>query len=193
MIYRRRGKRLLDVCVSFVALAFLSPLVLVGWAAVRLTSPGPGFFHQTRIGRGEKPFCVRKIRTMPLDPNRVLAQTTNKDPDVLPVGRVLRRLKIDELPQLLNVLFGDMSIIGPRPCVPATLEEMPDWARRRFELRPGLTGLAQVNGNVALTWEERWRHDVAYVDRWSFWLDMKIILKTIPVIWMGEENFRRPA
>jgi undecaprenyl phosphate N,N'-diacetylbacillosamine 1-phosphate transferase len=191
MIYRRAGKRAVDVIVSLAAIVLVGPVILLGWLGVRLTSAGPGFLHQIRVGEGERPIRIHKLRTMPVDPHRPLAQTSHRDPDVLPVGRFLRRLKIDELPQIANVLLGDMSLVGPRPCMPVTTADMPAWARRRFALRPGLTGLAQVNGNVALTWKERWRHDVAYVDRCSFGLDLSIMVKTLAVIFFGEERFRR--
>jgi undecaprenyl phosphate N,N'-diacetylbacillosamine 1-phosphate transferase len=190
VIYRRGGKRALDLAFSLIGLAILGPVILLGWLAVKLSSAGPGFLHQTRIGAGERPFRLHKLRTMTVDPGRVLTQTMTKDPDVLPVGRVLRRFKIDELPQFANVLAGEMSFVGPRPCMPVTAEEMPSWARRRFSVRPGMTGLAQVNGNAGLSWEERWRHDVAYVDRYSVELDGEIMLKTLGVVFFGEDCFR---
>ena len=167
--------------------------IFAGFLAVRITSEGPGFFRQTRVGLGGHAFVVLKLRTMSVKQDRPLAQTTLQDPDVLPAGRLMRRLKIDELPQLWNVFRGDMSLIGPRPCLEETRDEMPPWARRRFEVRPGLTGLAQVSGNVALTWEERWRHDVKYVDQLSFLVDLKILMKTVLVVLLGEEKFKRSA
>ncbi len=190
-MYRRFGKRTLDIIISAgLLLMFLLP-ILAGLLSIRVTSEGPGLFRQVRVGLGEIRFTIFKLRTMSINQERELVQTKNEDPEVLPVGRVLRRLKIDELPQLWNVLRGDMSLIGPRPCLEHTLDEMPMWARRRFNVRPGLTGLAQVNGNVALTWEERWKHDVSYVDQLSVWLDLRILLKTILVVLLGEEKFRR--
>jgi lipopolysaccharide/colanic/teichoic acid biosynthesis glycosyltransferase len=191
VIYRRGGKRLLDVLFSLLGLIIAGPFILLGWVAVRLSSPGPGFFRQERVGLNEAHFLVLKLRTMSVDPNRKLAQTTNSDPEVLPVGRLLRRLKIDELPQVVNVLCGDMSLVGPRPCLQATLESMPENARRRFTVRPGITGLAQVNGNVAMTWPERWTYDLRYVDCYSLKTDLQIIGKTIGVVLFGEERFRR--
>jgi lipopolysaccharide/colanic/teichoic acid biosynthesis glycosyltransferase len=104
-------------------------------------------------------------------------------------GRILRRFKIDELPQLFNVLKGDMSIIGPRPCHPELVKEFDENAICRLDVRPGLTGLAQVNGNIFLEWPERWKYDKYYVDNLSFWLDLKIILKTILIVFKGEERF----
>lgn len=191
MRYRGSGKRVFDVVFSVVGLALTGPIIFLGWAAVRLLSPGPGFFRQTRVGLHERRFSVLKLRTMSMNSQRTVAQTTNADPEVLPIGRVLRRLKVDELPQFINVLRGDMSLVGPRPCLQATLEEMPQRARRRFTVRPGLTGLAQVNGNVAMSWERRWSYDLRYVNSYSLKLDLLIIAKTIAVILFGEERFRR--
>jgi lipopolysaccharide/colanic/teichoic acid biosynthesis glycosyltransferase len=192
MIYRDLGmKRMLDLLVSTLALAIFGPLIVVGGLAVRLTSRGPVLFRQSRVGKDGRLFEIYKLRTMPVDPGRTLKQTTNADPDVLPVGRILRRLKIDELPQILNVMKGNMSLVGPRPCLQQTLADMPQWARRRFEVRPGITGLAQINGNIALTWEERWRHDVHYVDRCTLLEDLWIIIRTVLVVAAGEERFRR--
>ncbi len=193
MIYRHGLKRLVDILVSLALLVVLSPVIALSWLAVRLSSAGPGFFQQTRVGLGAQPFRIHKLRTMVVNPDRALTQTTTLDPEVIPLCRPLRRLKIDELPQIFNVLAGDMSLVGPRPCMEVTLDGMPAWAKRRFDVRPGLTGLAQISGNVALSWEERWRYDVAYVERCSLWLDLVIILKTIPVIFLGEERFRRIA
>ena len=192
MIYRDFGlKRALDLVVSALALTCFMPVIVIGGLAVRLTSKGPVLFRQSRVGRDARMFEIYKLRTMSIDPARPLTQTTNADPDIFPVGRVLRRLKIDELPQLLNVLKGDMSLVGPRPCLQQTFVEMPQWARRRFEVRPGITGLAQINGNIALTWEERWRHDVHYIESCALLDDLWIIFRTALVVVKGEERFRR--
>ena len=104
---------------------------------------------------------------------------------------MLRRLKIDEMPQLLNVLAGDMSLVGPRPCMPALLERIEPWARRRFAVRPGLTGLAQINGNIHLEWPERWRWDLRYLEAVSLRTDLSILLRTLRVLVQGEGRFRR--
>jgi undecaprenyl phosphate N,N'-diacetylbacillosamine 1-phosphate transferase len=193
LIYRSFGKRSLDVIASTILLLIACVPIFSGFVVVRITSEGPGYFRQTRVGLGGHTFVALKLRTMSVRQDRPLAQTTLQDPDVLPAGRWMRRLKIDELPQLWNVFKGDMSLIGPRPCLEETRDEMPSWARRRFEVRPGLTGLAQVSGNVALTWEERWRHDVKYVDQLSFLVDLKILMKTVLVVLLGEEKFKRSA
>lgn len=191
MNYDDRLKRFIDVSSSLFFLLLFSPIIFIAMILVRLSSPGAVFFRQVRVGRNEINFEVLKLRTMYEDPNRTLTQTLKGDADVTMVGAVLRRLKIDELPQLVNVLRGEMSLVGPRPCLPHTAHDVPDWARKRFQVRPGLTGLAQVNGNIGLTWEKRWLYDVVYVEEMNFWLDFKILLKTIMVVLAGEENFRR--
>lgn len=192
MIYRDFGlKRILDLLVSMLALLVCGPLIAVGGLLIRLNCRGPVLFRQIRVGKNGCLFEIYKLRTMYVDPGRTLKQTTNADPEVLPVGRILRRFKIDELPQILNVLKGDMSLVGPRPCLQQTLADMPHWARRRFEVRPGITGLAQINGNIALTWEERWRHDFHYVESCTFVKDLWIIVRTVLVVALGEERFRR--
>ncbi len=190
MIYKYVIKRLIDILLSLIFLVSLSPVILTAIILVRLSSPGGSFFRQVRVGRNEVNFEVLKIRTMYFDPDRAQVQTRQGDPGVTMVGGALRRLKIDELPQLVNVLKGEMSLVGPRPCLPQTAQEVPDWARKRFEVSPGLTGLAQVNGNICLSWEERWYLDVTYVKDLNLWMDIKILLKTIIVVFFGEEIFR---
>lgn len=192
MIYRDHIKRVMDFTFVLLALALLGIPTLISMVVVRLSSPGPIFYYQKRVGLGAETFFIIKLRTMTVNDNRQLEQTTNQDPEVYPAGKILRRLKIDELPQLFNILKGDMSFVGPRPCLEQTRDEMPDWARRRFEVRPGITGLAQINGNIALTWEERWRHDVDYVDRASLMLDVSTCIRTFLVVFFGEERFKKP-
>lgn len=191
MIYKKFTKRILDVTIAIIALLICGPLLVLAIAAIRLSSPGPVFFRQQRVGMNGEIFEILKLRTMTVNPQRQVNQTTLSDPEVFAIGRILRRLKIDELPQVINVLLGDMSIVGPRPCLEQTFREMPVWAKRRAEVRPGITGQAQINGNIALTWEERWRHDVDYVDNITTGRDIVIILKTVSVVLFGEENFRR--
>lgn len=191
MIYRRYCKRALDIVISLLVILLAVPIFLLAAVLIKLNSPGPIFFYQERIGLSEKRFNLIKLRTMKVNPNRQLNQTTNADPEVFPVGKILRRLKIDELPQIFNVFKGDMSIVGPRPCLEQTLNEMPIWARERFSVRPGLTGVAQINGNIALTWEQRWKHDVKYVADVSLVRDLYIVLKTVLVVILGEERFKK--
>lgn len=191
MIYQSYIKRLLDIVVSLLTLILLTPLFIVVAISIKLSSKGDIFFKQTRIGLNGKPFKIYKFRTMDVNPNRELNQTTSADPEVFPLGKVLRRLKIDELPQVFNVLKGDMSIIGPRPCLQQTYDEMPAWARERFNVRPGLSGLAQVNGNITLSWEDRWKYDTTYIKKPSLKKDLAIIGKTFLVVLFGEHKFRR--
>jgi lipopolysaccharide/colanic/teichoic acid biosynthesis glycosyltransferase len=184
-------KRVLDVLLSLLMILITAPLIIVGVLAVRLSSPGPIFFLQKRVGRDDKRFVIYKIRSMHVDPARQAGQTTGIDQGVFFAGRLLRRFKIDEIPQLFNVLIGDMSLIGPRPCLEETLNEMPHWAKLRFSVRPGLSGLAQVSGNIELSWEERWRYDIKYVSSCSCILDAAIAVKTVLVVLFGERRFAR--
>jgi lipopolysaccharide/colanic/teichoic acid biosynthesis glycosyltransferase len=169
----------------------ISPILVFAIFVTYFSSPGGIFFRQIRVGVNGKEFELYKLRTMYENPERVLEQTRPGDSDITPVGSIMRRLKIDELPQLINVIKGEMSIVGPRPCLPSTAEVVPNWAKKRFEVAPGLTGLAQVNGNIMLTWEQRWYYDVEYVNSLNFFLDIKVIMKTIVVIIFGEELFGR--
>jgi lipopolysaccharide/colanic/teichoic acid biosynthesis glycosyltransferase len=185
-------KRAADVATAAGALVVLSPLLLLAALAIKLTSRGPLLFTQDRVGRGGRRFRVLKFRTMRggrrPDPEELVPLN---HPEITRVGRLLRRTKIDELPQLLNVLAGDMSIVGPRPTLSEQVEQYDDFERRRLEVRPGCTGLAQVNGNTALPWPERIKWDVFYVDHCSPWLDAWILLKTVAVIVAGERRFVR--
>ena len=190
MTYAKAWKRVFDFILAMLALLFALPLILIAATGIKISSPGPVFFRQKRVGLHGVNFDIFKLRTMELNPEREIVQTYNNDPEVFPLGRILRRLKIDELPQILNVLRGDMSLVGPRPCLPQTFEAMPKWARMRTLVRPGITGMAQINGNAALTWEDRWRYDLEYVDCISFVIDIRLVIKTFAVVIFGEERFR---
>jgi len=176
-----RGKRLLDFVV--VAAAAL-PALAIGLPAgllVRLSSPGPVLFRQVRVGMDGRPFVVLKLRTMVGGGASPFPQADR----ITGVGRLLRRLSIDELPQLLNVVRGDMSLVGPRPALPYQVERYTAPQRGRLTVRPGLTGLAQISGRNALTWSERIEFDLEYVRRQSLSLDMQILLKTAAVVLGG--------
>lgn len=188
-LYRKFGKRAIDVGASALALLGLSPVLGAVAALVRLDSPGPVFFTQERLGRSGRVFRVFKFRTMTDRERSNSREIFGRDPEVTRVGYWLRRLKVDELPQLWNVLQGDMSLVGPRPALPRHLEEYDEEARRRLEVRPGLTGLAQVNGNIHLSWEDRWIYDVRYVDGYSARMDAELILRTVLVVLRGEDSF----
>lgn len=192
MIYQEYVKRGFDFIVAAAGLVVVCVPVALAMVTIWLSSPGPVFFMQTRIGRSGRRFAILKLRTMTVNPARQVAQTDNSDPEVFFVGKILRRLKIDELPQLWNILRGDMSLVGPRPCLEETSNEMPAWARQRFAVRPGITGLAQVHGNIALSWEERWAYDVEYVKKLGPLLDFAILCKTAIVVLLGEERYKKP-
>jgi exopolysaccharide biosynthesis polyprenyl glycosylphosphotransferase len=179
-------KRLLDLLGAGVLLILTSPAMLLTALAVRLSSSGRVLYRQTRVGRGQRPFTLLKFRTMRTDAEQgeeLLA--TPGDPRLTPIGAFLRRTRLDELPQLLNVLAGNMSLVGPRPERPgfvrAYLERVPGYAER-FSLRPGLTGLAQVNGDYDSTPENKLRYDLAYTANWSLWLDLSILVRTVRTV-----------
>lgn len=180
-------KRLLDLAAGSVLTAFSLPILAVCAVAVRFTSPGPVLYRQTRVGRGQRPFTLLKLRTMRVDAEaesgEVLAQPG--DPRLTPIGAFLRRYRLDEIPQLLNVLQGTMSLVGPRPERPGFvqryLQEVPGYAER-FSLAPGLTGLAQVNGDYHSTPRNKLRYELAYMANWTLWLDLSILLRTVKIV-----------
>lgn len=180
-----------DIISSLVVVTLLLPVFLIVIVSIKLDSSGPVLFRQIRLGRNQKQFEILKFRTMVVDENRREEQTLNNSAGVTRVGSLLRRFKLDELPQLLNVLCGQMSIVGPRPCLPSTLKDMDEYARRRFTVKPGLTGLAQVNGNASIEWADRWQYDVYYVEQHSALMDFRILLKTVLVVLFGEERFKK--
>lgn len=175
-----RGQRVLDLVIVAVAAVVVVPVAVVCALAVALTSRGPVLFRQSRVGRGAVPFEVLKFRTM-LDGDNPLIPDDDR---ITSVGRVLRRLSLDELPQLWNVVRGEMSIVGPRPTLAYQVARYDERQRRRLCVRPGLTGLAQVRGRNALSWADRIDLDLEYVARRSFWLDLRILLAT-PVALLG--------
>jgi lipopolysaccharide/colanic/teichoic acid biosynthesis glycosyltransferase len=185
-------KRLFDIVVSLTAVILLSPVLLLVSLLILLTGGRPIFYNQERLGKDGRIFNFHKFRSMTNDPQRrVDRQVREGDPEVTAVGRIIRRLKIDELPQLWNVLKGDMSIVGPRPALPRYLETYTPRQRRRLAVRGGITCLAQVNGSSHLSWDERIEYDIIYIENQSLWLDLKIILKTVLVVLLGEERYIR--
>jgi lipopolysaccharide/colanic/teichoic acid biosynthesis glycosyltransferase len=178
-------KRLLDVCIAGAALFFVSPLMAVIALVILLTMGRPVLFCHVRPGYKAKPFMLLKFRTMSYlrdGQGRLLADAER----LTPLGKWLRRLSLDEVPQLWNVLRGDMSLVGPRPLLIDYLERYSPEQARRHEVKPGITGWAQVNGRNALNWEQRFRLDVWYVDNWSLGLDVKIIWKTMQNVFKQE-------
>lgn len=186
-------KRAFDLVASLTGLLLVSVVLLPAMLAVKLSSPGPFFFVQVRTGRDGRAFRPVKLRTMRGDRKPDPKEIVPLDhPEITAVGKLLRRLKIDELPQILNVVNGDMALIGPRPTLPDQTDAYDAFQRRRLLARPGLTGLAQVNGNAAISWDERIKYDVYYVEHHGFWMDVGILFKTVLVVLRGEEHFARP-
>lgn len=185
------AKRLLDIVAALLLLAPCLPLFLVVALLVRLTSPGPALFLQDRPGLRGRVFRIYKFRTMRPGSERMVRgrEVARDDERVTPLGRLLRRSKVDELPQLINVLKGDMSLVGPRPERLASLADYDSETARRLDMLPGMTGLAQVSGNICLPLEERYRLDVYYVDHFSLWLDARILLRTVGVVLLGEDRY----
>jgi exopolysaccharide biosynthesis polyprenyl glycosylphosphotransferase len=186
-----------DKLVGLSALALTAPVFLFVTLIIRLDDGGPAFFRQTRVGRDGRDFTVYKFRTMVMDAEKLKAELAasndhdgvlfkmRKDPRITKVGSWLRRWSLDELPQLLNVVRGDMSLVGPRPALPDEAARYGDYVRRRLVVKPGLTGLWQVNGRSDLSWEESVRLDLRYVENWSLVLDLQILWKTLSAVWRG--------
>lgn len=175
-------QRLLDLAVLAVVAVPTAIVALACALAVRLTSSGPVLFRQERVGLHGEPFIVLKFRTMLDGPNPIFPDASR----ITSAGRVLRRTSLDELPQLINVARGEMSIVGPRPTLQYQVDRYDDHQRRRLDVRPGLTGLAQVSGRNALSWGDRIELDIDYVERQSIWLDLSIILRTARALIGGE-------
>lgn len=180
-IYEKYIKRLLDFLLSFVAVILLSPVLLITFILVRIKLGTPAIFKQKRPGKDEKIFCLYKFRTM--------SDARDENGKLLPdevrltgFGKKLRSTSLDELPELFNIIKGDMSIVGPRPLLVKYLPLYNEEQKRRHEVRPGFTGLAQVNGRNAISWEEKFEWDVKYVDSISFVQDFTIVLKTIKTV-----------
>jgi len=184
-------KRLFDIFVSLIVIVPFFPVWLVVALVIRLTSEGPVFFLQDRPGKDKKIFKVYKFRTMrPGSEKMVKGVEVMKDDDrVTAVGRFLRRSKLDEIPQCLNVLKGEMSLIGPRPERVDSLADYDEEISKRLNMLPGMTGLAQVSGNIYLTLQNRYKLDVYYVEHFSLWLDIRILLRTVGVVLLGEEHY----
>jgi exopolysaccharide biosynthesis polyprenyl glycosylphosphotransferase len=182
-------KRTVDIAVASAGLVVLSPVLLVSAVAIKMSSPGPVLFRQLRVGRGGRPFTIFKLRTMHVNAEQVRHELTDEnesdglfkireDPRIHRFGRFLRRTSLDEIPQLFNVLRGDMALVGPRPFVLEESERIDGWAARRFEVRPGLTGLWQVSGRSNLNFDELRRLDYLYVASWSLKWDLRIMWHT---------------
>ncbi len=207
---QRFVKRISDIVIAAAAIVILTPVWLVVALLIKLDSKGPVFFRQERVGMDGRIFLCYKFRTMRADADEELHREAYRknidgspeadgggpgepvfgkvkaDPRVTPFGQHLRRSSIDEIPQLLNVLKGDMSVVGPRPPIPYEVKEYEAWHRQRLDMKPGITGLWQVSGRSRLPFEEMVRIDIFYIENWSIWLDVKILLLTLPAILRGD-------
>lgn len=184
-IFQLKIKRLLDISISLIGLIVFFPSFLLILILIKLESKGSTFFKQARPGKNAKIFYLYKFRTM----KDLRDENGNFLPDekrLTKFGKFLRRFSLDELPELWNVLKGDMSLVGPRPLLFEYLDRYTPEQVRRHEVKPGITGWAQVNGRNAITWEEKFKYDVWYVDNWSLWLDIKIIFMTLVKVLKGE-------
>ena len=191
------AKRTMDVVASGLGLLVLSPLLLTVAALIKITDPGPVFFIQERSGLHGRPFPMFKFRTMVVDAEKRLAELQAKnemsgpvfkmkhDPRITPIGRFLRKTSIDELPQLWNVFKGDMSLVGPRPPIPAEVARYVRWQRRRLSMKPGITCIWQVSGRNNIDFDTWMRLDLQYIDNWSLGLDVRLLLQTVPVVLRG--------
>jgi exopolysaccharide biosynthesis polyprenyl glycosylphosphotransferase len=187
-------KRTFDITVSTLLLVLMSPVLLGCWAAVRMSSRGPAIYRSWRPGVGGQPFACFKFRTMYRDADLAQAELEKHneqsgalfkirdDPRVTPVGRFLRRWSLDELPQLFNVVRGQMSLVGPRPLPERDFARLEDWHKKRYLVLPGMTGLWQVSGRSELDFDDLVRLDFLYLERWSVFLDLSILVKTVPAV-----------
>lgn len=189
------AKRLLDIVAACILLVLLTPLFIIIMVLIYHSSPGPVFFKQTRVGRWGKLFTMWKFRSMYLDADarlkEIMAQNEmtggvifkmKNDPRIIPIGRFIRKASIDELPQLWNVLKGDMSLVGPRPALPSEVNQYSLQDRQRLEVIPGITCIWQVSGRSDIPFPQQVQLDVQYIQSQSFWLDIKLLLQTIPAV-----------
>jgi exopolysaccharide biosynthesis polyprenyl glycosylphosphotransferase len=192
-------KRVLDITVAAGALLLFSPILVVAAIAIKVSSPGPILFLQERVGLNKRRFKIFKFRTMVPNAEKMMSLLEKhnevsgpvfkikNDPRITRIGKLLRRSSVDELPQLINVLKGDMSLVGPRPLPVRDYEGFnKDWQRRRFSVKPGITCLWQINGRSGIPFDQWMLLDLQYMDEWSIWLDLKILAKTVPAVFRGE-------
>jgi undecaprenyl phosphate N,N'-diacetylbacillosamine 1-phosphate transferase len=185
-------KLILDVCISLLAIMLLLPVFAVIFIAIRVSSKGPAIFKQERAGKDGMPFTFYKFRTMRLDVDPFGASPkSGDDPRLTRIGKFLREYSLDELPQLFNVLKGNMSIVGPRPLYVSQMAEWNERQKKRLLVKPGLTGLAQISGRGGLTREEKLELDVKYVETANLWVDLKIILKTIAQVFRRKSIYEK--
>jgi exopolysaccharide biosynthesis polyprenyl glycosylphosphotransferase len=197
LLFQLFFKRIIDVIVSFVALIVLAPLLVTVALCIKATSPGPVLFVQERVGMNRRKFKLYKFRSMYIDAERRKAEFAHlnemdgpvfkikNDPRITPLGRFIRKTSIDELPQLMNVLFGQMSLVGPRPPLPSEVDQYEWLYRKRLSIKPGLTCLWQISGRNTVSFKRWMEMDKEYIERWSIWLDLEILAKTVPVVLFG--------
>lgn len=195
--YQRIVKRMMDIILSFFALMLFAPLMIFIALLIKIDSPGPVLFRQIRVGKDGKPFTCYKFRTMyegAPDIRNPDGSTYNApdDPRLTRVGRFLRRTTLDELPQFINVLKGDMSIVGPRPDLPDQVRFYSERHKKRLLVKPGMTGWAWIHGRNSIPWELRRELDVEYVENYSLWLDFYILLRTIPMVLLAKGVYVPP-
>jgi lipopolysaccharide/colanic/teichoic acid biosynthesis glycosyltransferase len=182
------SKELFDRIISIIALIILLPYFFIIAILIKLDSKGPIFFLQERAGKNGKIFKIIKFRTMLSGADKITNTSIvpENSPYITRIGKLLRRYSIDELPQLLNVIKGEMSLVGPRPALPYQIKKYSELQKKRLLMKPGITSWAAINGRNKLTWKERIEYDIYYVDNWSMWLDIKIIIKTVIFVIKGE-------
>lgn len=183
-------KRFFDILISSIGIIICVPFWVVIVILIKVLMPGPVFFKQDRIGKKFRIFSVLKFRTMKVDKDAEKNFKIEKDKERMTfLGNILRRTKLDETPQMINVLKGDMSLVGPRPTVQQRVDEYPEYQQKRLSMRPGMTGLAQIRGNVLLSWPRRIQYDCEYVEQFTVFLDLKILINTVGVILLGEDKY----
>jgi len=187
-------KRQIDFWIALLSLILLSPLFFLIAFLIKLDSRGPVFFLQKRPGKDAKLFTIIKFRTMVEGAEKFGLDLNENNPRTTRVGRFLRRWHLDEIPQLINILFGQMSLVGPRPPMIFQVNAENKFEKERFLVKPGLTGWAQIHGGNLLSWEERVKYDVWYAKNWSIWLDLKIFLISLwKIIFLGKDLYKRKS
>lgn len=184
-------KRLMDILVALIALIIAFPVMLLVAIGVKLDSKGPIFFTQLRVGKDAKNFNIFKFRTMTVGADKVKdgLQVKAGDSRITSLGKFLRKTSLDELPQFINVLRGDISLVGPRPGLPEQLKYFSEEQFGRVKMKPGITGLATVNGRASIPWSKRIELDLEYIERFSIWLDIKIMFKTVYIVLSGKDTY----
>ena len=188
-------KRLIDLFGSLIGSIIISPILIIIALLIKLTSKGPVFFKQERLGKDGKTFKILKFRTMVVNAEKIgdgLFVKTEQDNRITKIGKLLRVTSLDELPQLWNVIVGDMSLVGPRPPVPHHPYEYmkyPSWAKSRFKMKPGITGLSQVKVRASVNWDTRIKYDVQYIEKFNLFLDFKILYKTVLKMFRSENIY----